>query len=122
MSTVYYLLNTEMKYVSTKLLSVPEHQMMFMLTTGEKVFTGYELDSQGAEPFYELHILALYSFEVIEVSSKLHLYNLYVEEYLVHIYRDNTSGICQRPTAGFSGNLETTVKMPVLHNHRLLDH
>ena len=52
---VYYLLKTEMKYVSTKLLSVPEHQMMFMLTTGEKVFTGYELVSQEAEPFSELH-------------------------------------------------------------------
>ena len=37
-----YILMTEMKYVSTKLLSVPKHQMMFMLTTGEMV--GY---SQG---------------------------------------------------------------------------
>ena len=40
------------------------------------------------------YILALYSFKVIEVSIKLHLYNVYMEEYL---YRDNISGICQRP-------------------------
>ena len=96
MSMVYYLLKTEMKYVHTKLLSVPGHQMMFMLTTGGKVFTGYELVSQEQSHFLS-YILALYSFKVIEVSIKLHLYNLYMEEYLVHIYRDNISGICQRP-------------------------
>ena len=41
-AAIHYLLKTEMKYVSTKLLSVSKHEMTFMLTTEEMV--GY---SQG---------------------------------------------------------------------------
>ena len=70
------------------------------------------------------YILALYFLKVIEVSGKLYLCNGYKHvfgkisrTYLQGLHKCNLT-----ETQVFSGNLETTVKIPVLHNHRLLDH
>ena len=56
-AAIYYLLKTKMKYVSTKLLSAPKTPNDVHVDNWGNgwVFTGYKLDSQEAEPFYELH-------------------------------------------------------------------
>ena len=66
-------------------------------------------------------MLALNLFKVIEVSGKLHLYR-YVYGKISRTYFQGLHKCNLLETQVSSGNLETTVKMPVLYNHGLLDH